>query len=231
MAASTVTRITTTLRDLIDTEGCVLAGRMGSLAALSTDKLGTILYNLQSTVNTNAAGLDAVVTSPGVKNIPLDTCKLQTLLQLAATASTNVFGLAAGTYGSAAPYLIGEATSNGTKTDYTRFLVALPPDYKAAGTAVITIHAKYSAGVSGAHTMDFEAFLSDKEKGAGADLCATTIATLTTSYADYAFTVTGTTLNPGDILDCRITGVLTDTGSGAVIEIGDIRLTYQRTGS
>ena len=227
MAATTVTQITSTLKGQLDKYGSVLGGRTGSKAALSTNKLGTILYDAQGAVNNHAGLLDA--TGAAIETFPLQDCKLQTLLQLAATAASGVFGLSAGTFGSASPVLVGETIAGDTKTDYTRFLWTAPADYVAASNVTLTIHARVSDTVSGAKTLDVEAYKSNKEAGIGSDICATAAQTLSSSaWANYAFTLTGTTLVAGDVLDIRLTGVLTGTQTGPYISIGDIQFGYTR---
>ena len=44
------------------------------------------------------------------------------------------------------------------------------------------------------------------------------------TWADYAFTVTATSLGPGDLLDFRIVVDITDsaTGSGVIADIGEV---------
>jgi hypothetical protein len=205
-------------------------GGSGSQTAAAGTTLGATLAEHALAIQNHKTLIDAGITTvaTGTKNIPLDTWKLPaTLLPLAASASAGVFGLVAGTYGSATATLIGEATANGTKTDYVRTLVSLPRDYVAGNNVTLVVHARASTTVTGAKQLDAEAFLSDKEAGAGSDLCATAIQTISaTAYTNYSFTITGTTLNPGDVLDIRLTGVLTDTGSGATVLIGDTRITY-----
>lgn len=141
--------------------------------------------------------------------------KLPTGLQLAATAAAGVFGLAltAGT----SLVLNGEAANNNTKTDVGVINVRLPDSYQAGQDLVVTFNANIviGSGTAGTKTIDLEAF-ELTGGAAGSDLCETAAQTLTNSAANYAFTITGDNLAPGDLLQLKFTVVLQETASSNI---------------
>ena len=146
------------------------------------------------------------------------------LLGTSAGTPANAMGITPGTFGSAAPILVGEAASGNVKTDYARYQFQLPPEYVAGQALTLRVHAKLTtaAYVPTSTTLDAEVYKVDGEAGIGSDICATAAQQLTASYADYDFTITPATLSPGDKLDIRITGLVTDTGgtTGATLNVG-----------
>lgn len=123
-------------------------------------------------------------------------------------------------------FMVGSATSGDAKTETATAIVALDPLYKAAGAVVVTVRAKVSAEQFAAQTIDLE--VKECSDGAlGADICATAVQNLTTSFADYAFTITATNLVAGDILHVKLTAVANDTGgtpTAGHVEIASVKL-------
>ena len=161
-------------------------------------------------------------------NIPLSRMGLSTTLaMLGASAGAGYFGMTPGTFGSAAPKLIGEAASGNTKTDTCRFLFALPAEYVAAGTITVRVKARMNNTLTVGGSIDVTGcYKTDGAAGIGSDLCTTTLQALTTSFANYDFTITPTGLAAGDLLDIQLTGIATDTGgaTGYLIEIGAVEI-------
>jgi hypothetical protein len=152
-----------------------------------------------------------------------------TMALLGASAGTpaGAFGLTPGTFGSASPKLIGEAASGNAKSDTARFQSRLPVEYVAGGNVTVRVKARVTGLVQVAETIDVSGcYKSDGAAGIGSDLCATAAQTLTATFANYDFTITPTTLNPGDLLDIQLTGALDDTGAtnNKLIEIGAVQL-------
>jgi len=82
-----------------------------------------------------------------------------------------------------------------------QFEFCLPPEYRAGGTVRVVVAAKYTHDTQdpAVRTIDCEPYkLSDA--GVGASLGSFSAETLTTSYADYTFSLTTTSLVPGDRL-------------------------------
>jgi hypothetical protein len=230
MAASNATTMVAAVVTALDKVSVIgkRAGSWSTTGAAGTH-LGATLAEHALAIQNHKTNIDSFIATPGTQTIPLDRCKLPTLLPLAATASSGVFGLAAGTFCSTvSPTLIGEASNSSAKTDYTRFEVVLPADYIAGQAVTFVIRAKLSASTaSTTKTLDLIINMSDKEGGASAVL-ATGAQAITTAYANYTFTPTATNLVPGAVLDCEIVGILNDTHATGVITIGDIRMTYAR---
>ncbi len=151
-----------------------------------------------------------------VYNVPLDQMKTHaTLALLGASAGTpsGDCGMTPGTYGSASPVIIGESASGNSKSDAFRFLFALPVEYVAGETVTLRVHSMITGNVNVAQTVDASAYKVDGAAGIGSDLVSTSAIALTTSFADHDFTITPTTLGPGDILDIQITLAANDTGA------------------
>lgn len=133
------------------------------------------------------------------------------------TAGTpaGAMGLTPGTHGSAAPVLVGEAANNNSKTNRARFLIPLPETYEDGETVTLRFSAKVGGALAVAQTIDVTAHKLDGDATVGSDLCTTAAQTLTTSFADYDFTITPTGLVAGDVLDVEVTLVANDTGGSA----------------
>ena len=152
-----------------------------------------------------------------------------TLLQLAATAGSSILGLVSGTHGSASPLLVGNAASGNSKSDSARICIAVSPFYAAGATVTLRIRAKATVGLAfAATTVDTLVYRSDLAAGVSSDLCTTNAQTITTSAANYDFTLTPTSMNPGDILDILVTALANDTGgtTGTIIQIYNVELIY-----
>lgn len=208
----------------VATSGTVLVGEALEASSANNDVLEVMEsgHAILGAIARSALTEDALAEY----KIPLENCKLPTLLQLAATAASGVPGLSAGTFGSASPQLIGNACSGNTKTDICRFTWALPPEYVAAGDVKVRIHADITGDLQVSQKVDVVAHESDDESGVGADLCATAAQSVTTSWADYDFVITATGLVAGDLLDIEVSMLADDTGGTAnkLIEIGAISI-------
>lgn len=135
--------------------------------------------------------------------------------QLGSSAGTpsGALGLTIGTHGSATPKLVGEAASGNSKSNSGRVQFALPPEYVSGETITLRVRARITGNVQVAQTVDALVFKSDEAAGVGSDLCATAAQSLTTSAANYDFTITPTGLAAGDTLDVLITAAANDTGA------------------
>lgn len=150
--------------------------------------------------------------------------------QLGASAGTpsGAMGLTIGTHGSATPKVVGEAASNNSKTNYSRFQFVLPAEYVTGGDIKLGVYCRTGGELAVSSTIDAECFLSDDEAGVtGSDLCATAAQSINTAtWAEKLFTITGTSRVAGDVLDIELTGVANDTGGTAnkAIEIGRVSM-------
>jgi len=168
-----------------------------------------------------------------VYTVPLTSIRENDLTALGTAASAAKFGLVAGTHGTASPALVSEAANANSKTDTCRLQFSVPGGYTAAQNLTVTIHAHVdTTPLTVACTLDVQAYESTGEKGISADICATAAQDINSAtWADKSFTITGTDLVAGDVLDIELTVVANDTG-GAVnkaAELGKIKITVPET--
>jgi hypothetical protein len=214
----------------------VYAAANGQLASTGTLLRGTALtaaggagsifeYLPARTTTSGTVARTQLTAETGVYSVPVSDLKTHaTLVGLGSAAGTpsGDMGLTPGTFGTNTPLVKGESASGASKSDACRFLYKLPNEYVAGGAVSIKIHALVSALPQVGATIVPAAYRCDGAGSLGSNLVTTGAATLTAAMADYSFTVTPTSLNPGDVLDIQITGVANDTGgtTGSVINIG-----------
>jgi len=119
-------------------------------------------------------------------------------------------------------YAITEAIQNSVKYGSINFEVVLPPWYVKGTNLTCTVNVErvVAAGTTLTTTVDLEAHLMADAGDYGADICATTVITFTdTAGADKTFTITGTTLSPGDRLVLRVTGSATEAGNTGTVAV------------
>lgn len=136
-------------------------------------------------------------------------------------AGNDDLGISSGTYGTAVPSIqTGDNKAAGAVTKYARRTFQLPHNYVAGETIVIRLHAGMKTTVaSSSATVDVECYLSDDEAAVdGSDLCATSATTINSlTMADKDFTITATSLSPGDVLDIRIAIATNDAATGTTV--------------
>lgn len=146
------------------------------------------------------------------------------------TSVNNHLDLIAGTHGTNAPSLqTDDFGGNGGATSYyARGEIQLPWEYVSAGTVKIRVHAgMLTTAADQACTVDLEVYKSDEDSTSTGDLCTTDAQSMNAlAFADLDFTITATTLNPGDLLDVRITVSADDDGDAGVMKacIGAVQL-------
>lgn len=171
----------------------------------------------------------ALISQQDMAVYPIPLTELRTWDALATNlpgaAAADDLGLVTGTLGTDSPTIqAGDLKAAGATTRYARCQVALPPEYVAGETVVIRAAAGMKTTVAdGSCTIDFEARRIDRAAGVGADICATAATSINSlTAADKDFTITATTLGPGDLLDIRMAITCTDTATAtAVIPIVD----------
>ncbi len=126
---------------------------------------------------------------------------------LADSAGTSLLGLA----DAAGSAVVGTQTNNTSATENAAYQFVLPADYIAGTDVTVRVRARVSALRQVSATVDVVAKLVG-DAALGSDICATAAQNLTASYADYDFTVTGTTLSPGSVLNLVFTLATNDTG-------------------
>ena len=144
---------------------------------------------------------------------------------LPTAGATDDLGIVEGTFGSATPSLQTEdLKAAGATNNRARVLVHLPWEYVAAQTVTLRFKAGMITTVSDTTaTLDCEAYKlqDDPDDAIGSDLVSTAATTInSTTFADIDFTVTATSLSPGDILDVRITTAVNDGATGTAVIAG-----------
>ena len=146
-------------------------------------------------------------------SIPLTSWKKKgDLLELPTSPDGTNLALIAGAFGTASPILQGNTAVNNSYTEYARALYHLPECYVAGQSITFRIHGKFSNAPTVSGTIDLIVHKTDDEAGIGADICATAVQSMTTSYADYDFTITPTGMIVGDLLDMELILLNDDTG-------------------
>ena len=143
---------------------------------------------------------------------------------LPGTAAADDLSLQGNTFGTGSPSIQTSDLKNaGATSQYTRFQYEMPAEYVAAGTVTLRIHAGMNTTVASASaTVDVECYRSDTEAGIGSDLCATAATTINSlTFADKDFTITASSLSPGDVLDVRVTVAVNDSATGTAV-IGEL---------
>lgn len=145
---------------------------------------------------------------------------MQTLLP--GTPSSDDLGLVGGTFGTATPSIRTEdLKAAGATNKRARFLVQLPWEYVAGETVTLRFKAGMITTVAGSSaTIDCEAYKlqADPDDAIGSDLVSTSATTMNSLvFADIDFTITPTSLSPGDILDVRVTIAVNDGASATAV--------------
>lgn len=165
--------------------------------------------------------------------IPLTSFRVHDALQtnLPGTPATDDLGLVGGTFGSASPTLQTEDLdneSNNPTVNYARALFQLPPEYQAGQSVTIRVHAGMKTTISDTTaTIDVECRESDLEEGVGDDLCTTAAQSINSlTLADKDFTIDASGLEPGDVLDIRLTTSVDcgSVGTAVIAIIGQVEL-------
>lgn len=145
---------------------------------------------------------------------------MQTLLP--GTPATDDLGLVGGTFGTATPSVRTEdLKALGATNKYARFLVQLPWEYIAGETVTLRAKAGMITTVAATSaTLDFQAYKlqDDPDDAIGSDLVTTSATTMNSLvFSNIDFTVTPTSLSPGDILDVRVTIAVNDGASATAV--------------
>jgi hypothetical protein len=130
-------------------------------------------------------------------------------------------GLPHGVGGAAHLHSYGQGAS-GSRTG--RLIYTLPECYKPGGTITVRLRGRVDKIPQVAGTLDVSVRTIADWVTVGADICTTNAQSLTTSFANYDFTITPTDRTPGDELDILLTEAVDDTGgSGGAITLYVIR--------
>jgi hypothetical protein len=140
---------------------------------------------------------------------------------LPGTGATDDLALISGTWATGVPSIqTGDLKNAGATTRYARVQVQLPPEYVAGETVTLRVYAGMVTTVaSSSATIDFEVYKTDRGiLVSGSDLCATAATTINSlTFGNKDFTITATSLSPGDILDIRMAIAVSDTATGTAV--------------
>ena len=140
---------------------------------------------------------------------------------LPGTAATDDLEIATGAIGTS-PLTIrgGDMKALGATTRYARAQVPIPNEYVSGQTLVLRFSASMKTTVADVScTLDVQAYSNDEDDTVSADLCATAAHDINggTSYSDYDFTITPTSLVAGQTLDVRIAIACNDAETATAV--------------
>jgi len=183
----------------------------------------TPIFNKAVTFNSTIVGLtrakmlqeDLVAYPIPVYSLRNSAAPAGDVICITATSGNHILTYSAGVFGATS-----NAPSSSTVTDASVLLIPLPPEYVAGQTVTIRVNGKITAepdpATAAGKSLDINCYEITKTSGAkGADICATAARTLTVTAAAYDFTITPTTLAPGDLLSVIITTVFEDDDGAA----------------
>lgn len=162
--------------------------------------------------------------------IPLTSLRVWNAMEtlLPGTSSSDDLGLYGGAFTTASPIVKTFDVKTLTTSLYARFQCPIPERYVAGQSVTLRLHAGQITTVADTTcTLDVEAYRSNGESGIGSDLCATAAQSIKSlTFADKDFTITPGTINPGDMLDVRITIAVVDAATVAAVyaAVGSITL-------
>jgi len=173
-----------------------------------------------------------------VYQIPLTSAKVWDAAQtnLPGTAATDDLEINTGTWATGVPTIqTGDLKAAGATTRYALFEVATVPEYVAGQTVTLRASAGMLTTVADTTaTIDFEAYISDREGlVSGSDLVATAATTINSlTFADIDFTLTPTTLDPGQKILIRMAIAVNDaaTGTAVIGSVGALELLLDTQG-
>ncbi len=142
---------------------------------------------------------------------------------LPGVAAADDLAIIEGTFGTDAPTVQSSDAKATTITQRLRFRKRIDDNYVAGGDVKLRIRAGMNTTESdGTATVDVECYADDEDGGVSADLCSTAAQSINSiSLASKDFVITPTTLEPGMVLDFRVTIAITDAATGTAV-IGEI---------
>lgn len=125
--------------------------------------------------------------------------------------------------------IVGPSTTGSdTKTAIVMYTARLPEGYTAGENITLTINADFDAtSPPTSATIDADVVLIADDFSSPANINATGGQTIDATPTDYDFTITGTTLAPGDLIRIMVSGEVDCTGTGEAVffNINSIRVT------
>jgi len=123
--------------------------------------------------------------------------------------------------GSGASYLLsaGDCKNLGATTRRVAFFMPIPANYEDGETIQFRIRTKMETTVASAScTVDLEAFVVSTGTTVGSDIVTISATTMNSLTAvDKAFVIDVSTVNPSDVLQCRLSIACDDTGTATAV--------------
>lgn len=152
--------------------------------------------------------------------------KASDYLHLPASAGGD-FAIIAGTFGTDGPIIQGQSASSASVTDNCRVMIEMPPEYEEGTDITLRVSARVDVTVADAATIDAEAHELDRKGSVGSALVSEAAQDInSTTFADKDFTITGSDLVRGDVLDIQLTAFVDDTNgtNGGNAQIGAVEM-------
>jgi len=160
------------------------------------------------------------------ESVPLTSCRVWDAMatNLPATPASDDLGLVTGTPGTTAPLInTGDVKALGPTTRKLTFELCVPDNYESGKAFQVRIRAGMLTTIADTTaTVDLEVFKPDGAGAVGSDLCATPAATINSlTQSDKDFTITASSLNPGEKLICIVSVAVNDAATVTAV-IGQI---------
>lgn len=133
-------------------------------------------------------------------------------------AASDDLGLVTGTWGSAANKITAGDCKAATTTRRIYFSVPVPPNYDDGQTIQLKVRAKMETTLSdGTCTIDAEAYIAN-DGTLTSDLVATAAQSMNSlTAANYNFTLSSGSIDPGDLLEVRLTIACVDSATATAV--------------
>lgn len=143
---------------------------------------------------------------------------------LAAADGTDDLGLETGTFGTTAPRLNVTVATPSDDPFYARAMWIVPQEYKAGTNLTLDITVDETVAAT---TATVDAVVVNNSNSESTDICATAAQSVVgAAPTTYSFTLTGTNVEPGDVLDIRVALTLTDVAATPEYDITAVNLDY-----
>lgn len=135
------------------------------------------------------------------------------------TASADDLGLVTGTWGTNPVRLTGgDMKALGATTRRIYFSVPIPANYDDGETIQIRVRAKMETTLADVScTVDLEAYVGSSGS-VGSELVTTSAQSMNSlTAANYDFTLNGSGVNPGDLIECRLSIACNDAATATAV--------------
>lgn len=205
------------------------AALTGSLTITSAAQAGSRVYTMPDRGAAATFMLtNATMAANGLteQSMPLMWMRTPTGTVMDATGGAGLFSIASSVGTSL--HLAGENCKSNTKTDDAIVEYVLPSAYISTKNLTCIVNAQIAGTgtAGGTNTLGVNAYLLSKAGAEGSNL-GSSVQAMTTSAADYSFTITGTSLTPGVRVLLEVEAVLQETGGANNInaQINSVRVT------